>query len=275
MVRIIGWLGFIFGAFVLSLLPGAVWAGLLTANLKTGVETPWSVPAALVLLWLAWRFLGGEGPWKPSEARRAYRRALPVSAPVWGWALLANAFALAALVGLWIGLRHLVKIPGNPLPDFSHYPLPVLVAVLACAALVGAVGEEVGLRGYLQGRLERGLPGSLAILLTALIAAPGHALTQGFVWPTLLFYLLADITYGLTARLTGSIVPGIIAHTCGLFVFFFAVWPADACRVLLPWTDSGILSLAALAVIAGALAVWSFMRLGGLVRPPRTPASAR
>ncbi|HEY1605771.1 MAG TPA: CPBP family intramembrane glutamic endopeptidase [Allosphingosinicella sp.] len=271
MRRILGYLGlagFAIGAFVCSLLPGGVWAALLSANLRTGIAIPWAVPAALALLAVGWRFAGGQSPWR-SEIRAAYRRANPVSARAFGWAMLANAFALAALGGLWILLHHLVRTHGNPVPDFSAYPLPVVGAVLACAAIVGAVGEEVALRGYLLGRLQRRAPWPVAVALVALIAAPGHALTQGFVWPTLLFYVLADLTYGITACLTDSILPGIVAHAAGLFVFFAFIWPHDASRSLTTLDNNGLWTSIGQVALSGALAVWAFSRLA------RTAASDR
>lgn len=258
-------IGFVAAAFVLSLLPGGVWAGLLTANLRMGIETPWSVPVALAVLWLAWRWAGGRWPWPRSEVQRAYRRANPMSLRATAWALLANGFSLVALIGVWIVLRHLVKTPGNPTPDFSAYPLPITCLIIACAAVVGAVSEEVGLRGYLQGRLERIAPWPAAVVLMALVAAPGHALTQGFAWPTLLFYVLADATYGLTAYLTDSILPGVVAHAAGLALFFAFIWPHDQARQLVSLDHAGLgfWGLVAQTAIFTVLAAWAFVRLAG------------
>lgn len=261
--------GFVVAAFLLTLVPGGVWAGLLTVNLRTGISTPWSAPVVLILVWLAWRCVGGEPPWRRSETRRSQRRANRVSPRVLGWALTANAFALAALAALWVILGELVKMPGNPLPDFSAYPLPIVGLVFVAAAIVGAVSEEVGLRGYLQGRLERLAPWPVAVLLMALIAAPGHALTQGFVWPTLLFYGLADLNYGVTAYLTRSILPGLISHATGLFVFFTFIWPADGARphVSAGSAPTGFWILVAQMAACAGLAFWAFSRLGETMAP--------
>jgi membrane protease YdiL (CAAX protease family) len=230
---------------------------------------PWAVPASLALLWLGWRFAGGQPPWRRSPERQLQRRANAVSAATFAWALAANAFSLIALAGLWILLKQLVRLPGNRLPDFSVYPLPIIVLVLGCAAIVGAVSEEVGLRGYLQSRFERFAPWPVAVGLMALIAAPGHALTQGFVWPTLLFYFLADTSYGVTAYLTNSILPGILAHAVGLFVFFLFIWPHDAARPHMSNPDPAFWTLVAQVMAFGALTIWAFLRLA------RTTAAAR
>jgi hypothetical protein len=55
-------------------------------------------------------------------------------------------------------------------------------------------------------------------------------LSQGFVWPTFLFYLCVDVMFGVTAWLTDSILPGIVTHFIGLLIFFTLVWPYDAAR---------------------------------------------
>lgn len=57
-----------------------------------------------------------------------------------------------------------------------------------------------------------------------------HAVTQGFAWPTLVFYLCADVMFGVMAYLTGSITPGIVVHSLGLLTFFTLVWSGDVLR---------------------------------------------
>jgi membrane protease YdiL (CAAX protease family) len=77
-------------------------------------------------------------------------------------------------------LLGLVKVHGNPLPDFSQYPMFTVVLVIGMATLVASTAEEAGARGYLQGSLEPRVGGPLAILITAMVMEPGHGLTQGF-----------------------------------------------------------------------------------------------
>jgi membrane protease YdiL (CAAX protease family) len=142
----------------------------------------------------------------------------------------------------------------------------VLTLVLTCAGIVGGVSEEVGLRGYLLGALQRRMPRAAAVVVAALIAAPGHALTQGFVWPTLLFYLLADLTYGATAALTDSILPGLIAHAAGLTTFFAFIWPHDAARPAYSSGEPWFWIHAGQAVGCGVLAIGAFAMLAKLAR---------
>src|SRR5205085_5200428 len=109
-------------------------------------------------------------------------RARPLPGPVFAWAVGAGLLAIVALAGIWIVVVRLVPVPPHALPDYSKYPVLTIVLLLAMAALVGAVAEEAGFRGYFQGVLERAVGGPAAIMIAALVMAPEHALTQGFVW---------------------------------------------------------------------------------------------
>jgi membrane protease YdiL (CAAX protease family) len=267
-------------ALVLTVFAGGIWSALLVANLSTSPTIPWAVVVMGLLLWLAWQYLGGRwGPRSTSESRRRLLRANPVTADVFAWALAAGVLSIVALAGFWIVLFQLVTMPGNALPDFSKYPWLSVALALGMASLVASVAEEAGFRGYFQGALEREIGGPAAIVIAALVIAPGHASTQGFVWPTLLFYFCVDVMFGVTARLTDSTLPGIVIHFIGLLIFFTLVWPNDASR---PsggavgadhwfWIHTGQ------AAIVGALAVLAFRHVAKVaerVRVKRTSSES-
>ena len=132
-----------------------------------------------LLLWGLWSFLDGTwGPVKNRAARRAYLRAAPLPRRLYSWALIAGLLWVVFLAGFWIVLEQLVAVPGNKLPDFSALPTVTIIATLVLASASGAVSEEAGFRGYFQGALERAGIGPAAILCTALLMAPIHALTR-------------------------------------------------------------------------------------------------
>jgi membrane protease YdiL (CAAX protease family) len=205
---------------------GGVWSVLLGLNLSSTPAVPWSVAVVAALLAGAWRLLGRRAPGLRQQLRA--NRLLP---DILGWALAAGLLAVAALVGLWIVLAQLTAAAPRALPDTAAFPPLTVALVLAMAAILGAVVEEAMFRGYLQGGLEPRVGGPAAIVITCLVMAPEHALTQGFAWTTVAFYLLVDAMLGTMARLTGSIVPGTVVHAVGLFLFFAVVWPGDAGRV--------------------------------------------
>ena len=230
-VRIV-WTG-VFAVLFTGLISG-VWSGLLIANLTTTPAAPWAVVAMALVLWAAWSLLGGGwGPRRSRAARGALLRAGPLARPVLAWAIAAGLLGIVALAGFWIVLHQLVATPSNPLPDFSKYPAWTVIAALAMAAISGGVSEEAAFRGYFQDALERAGLGPAAVIVTAMVMAPEHALTQGFVWPNLLFYLLVDIMLGALAYITRSIRPSVVVHAIGLFIFFVLVWPRDAARPLI------------------------------------------
>jgi membrane protease YdiL (CAAX protease family) len=222
-----------------------------------------------LLLWLMWQYLGGRwGPQSTSEARRRYRRARPLSGQVFIWAVVAGVLSIVALVGYWIVLIQLVKIPTRVLPDFSGYPLLTVTLVLVMASLVSSLAEEVGFRGYFQGILEHKVSGPVAIVIAALLIAPAHGLTQGFVWPILLWYLFVDVMLGAMAYFTQSILPGIVVHSLGLLVFFTLVWPYDPQRRLV-WevgVNTGFWLTVAQAVIFSPLAILAFRQLARITK---------
>jgi membrane protease YdiL (CAAX protease family) len=256
-------------AIVVTVLVSGVWAGLLLTNLAHSPGLPWSSIVMAILLWALWSFLNGKwGPARTRDARRSYLRATPLPRRVYSWALIAGLLWVVFLAGFWIVLDQLVSIPGNKLPDFSTLPVLTVIATLIIACASGAVSEESGFRGYFQGTLERSGLGSAAILCTALLMAPIHALTQGFVWPTLVFYLLVDGMLGALAYLTKSILPGILVHAVGLFIFLGLIWPGDKNRSLI-WQGGADLWFwihCAQALLFGALSLWSLNRLAKLPR---------
>lgn len=249
---------------VVALVPGAVWTALLIANLALSPAIPWAVVVMAVLLWLLWQYLGGRwGPHTTAEARRHALRARRVPPTVFFWALLAGILSIVSLVGLWIVLFQFAGLPSRALVNYSAYPFFTVALVLVMASLVSSVPEEAGLRGYFQGALEPRMGAAAAILIPALVIAPGHAFTQGFAWPVLVFYLCADIMLGVMAYLTGSIVPGVVVHSLGLLVFFTLVWPGDTIRQLV---GAGSADLwywihVAQVIIFAALAILAFVRL--------------
>ena len=254
-------------ALILTVLVGGIWSVLIIANLLINPTIPWAVLVMAVLLWLLCAYLDGKG-WPPStsERRHRYLRARLVAPPIFLWALTAGMLSIIALTGLWIVLFQLVKVPGNTLPDFSKYPLLTVILIVFMASLVTSVIEEACFRGYFQSALEARFSASIAIVIAALVISPGHSLTQGFVWPTMLFYFFADTMFGVLAYLCDSILPGILVHTLGLLIFFTLIWPFDVNRRLVSeaGADLWFWVHAAQALIFAALAFLAFRQLAKL-----------
>lgn len=260
-------------AFVLTAVAGGVWTALLAVNLAMTPAIPWAVVVMAALLWLLWHYLNGAGwPRRTTAARHRSLRARRIPGQLFAWAVGAGLLAIISLAGLWIVLFQLAGLPGRVLPDYSHFPIVTVALALVMASLVNSVVEEAAFRGYLQGILEGTVGGVAAVFLTTLLMAPEHALTQGFVWPTLLFYALVDVMLGTTAYLTQSILPGMVTHAIGLLVFFTLVWPADVIRqvVGLGTPELWFWIHAAQALFFAVLAVLAFSHLGSILKKTST-----
>jgi membrane protease YdiL (CAAX protease family) len=251
--RTVLWSGIV--AFLILAVGQGIWGPLAFLNLKTTPAIPWAVLIMAPVLWLLWRFLGG-------EARRNYLRANAVPGPVFAWALVAGALSIVAFAGYWIVMFQLFKMPGNLVPDTSKYPLWTLVALLVMGSLAAPFSEEAAFRGYAQVMLERKFRGPVAVVISSVMFALAH-LTQGFLLPKQFVYFLAGLTLGTIAYLTKSILPGIAVHIVADMTFFTMVWPYDTTRRLVSegGADAWFWIHVAQAVVFTALAILAYTRL--------------
>ncbi len=94
---------------------------------------------------------------------------------------------------------------------------------IVATALVAPVVEEVIFRGLVYTRLQRALPGWLAVVLSAAIFGVCHG---ELVWFTYAFLL--GTVFALVVRATGSILPGMLMHvafnSCNEVLMFFPDW---------------------------------------------------
>lgn len=257
------WAGIV--AFLIGTVSSLIWGALAASNLAISPAIPWSAAVMALVLVLLWLYLGGRGwPQSTSAARRAFLRAEPVSRRVLGWALLAGALSLVALVGIWIVLVELTKAGGNPtIPNYAAYPLLTVVLLLLMGSLVSPLTEEAAFRGYAQVMLERAFPGVVAVVISSVFFALFHGPTQGFAWSKLLFYFLVGVAFGTIAYLTQSTLPAIPVHIAGDLTFFFLIWPNDTARRFV-WRDGADVWFwlyVAQMILFAALAILAFRRL--------------
>jgi membrane protease YdiL (CAAX protease family) len=267
----IGWAGFL--ALLVAGFASLVWGSLLVANLRASPAVPWSVAVMAVVLVLLWQYLGGRGwPQSTSRARRTLLRADLVRRRVFGWAWLAGALALTALVGLWIILAELTNVGGNPtIAATSSAPPLTLALALVMGSLVSSSTEEFAFRGYAQVTLERVFPGVAAVTISSIFFMLYHGPTQGFAWSKLLFYFLVGVVFGTTAYLTRSVLPAWPVHLAGDLIFFFLIWPHDATRRFVgrDGADTAFWLFVGQTVVFAALALLAFRQLAQVSRSER------
>ena len=263
--------------FAITVFGAGVWATLATVNLQSTPGIPWSVPVMAVLLWLMWQYLGGRWwPRRTSVSRRFCLRANPVPGSVFAWAQAAGGLSLVALAGYGIVLSQLVKMSGNAVPDFSHYPLLTVVLTIGMASLAAPLTEEPAFRGYCQVILERQFRAPTAVILSSILFSLVHGPTQGFLWPKLLVYFFVGVMFGTTAYLANSIVPNIPVHFFGLLIFFTLIWPRDATRGLLAenGADAWFWIHLAQTVVFTVLAILAYVRLAQTARHATAAAAS-
>jgi membrane protease YdiL (CAAX protease family) len=259
------WSGLL-GLFI-TVFAGAIWASLLIVNLTTGSSIPWSPFVMAVVLWLMWQYLGGKGwPQRTALVRQHLLRANPVSGRVFAWSLVAGVLSIVALVGYWVVLYQLVPMRGTILPDYSKYPLPIVVLSVVMGSLVSPFAEESGFRGYFQVVLESRYRAPVAIIVSSAVFALAHVPTHP--WPTASVFFLAGLIFGTIAFLTNSIWPGIVVHMLGDATFFVFVWPYDGAHHLIWQTgpDNAFWISLAQAVVFTIMAIVAFRQLARVRR---------
>jgi membrane protease YdiL (CAAX protease family) len=226
-------------ALVIAILPQGIWSALIAVNLRTSPTIPWAVVVMAGLLILYWQYLGGRFPTsRTSDARLHHLRARRVPLPVFAWAVLAGSFAVIALIGLWIILAQVIRMPGTVLPPMGNLAWPIAAAAIGMAALISPICEQAGIWGYGQTMLREEFTASSAIAVSALIfALAPHPPFHVPLLPKIAFFFLAGVNFAVLAELTNSILPGLTVHILGLLAFFTLIWPNDPGRRLL--SDGG------------------------------------
>lgn len=251
-------------ALAITFVPQGIWSALIAVNLRSTPTVPWAVLVMAIVIAVAGRYLMGRR-WPPRGSKTSpLLRLKPVSRPVLIWAWLAGACAVVALVGCWIVLASLVRMPGSVLPDLSAYPWWTATLAVATGAAISPICEQAGLWGYWQVALEREFSGMAAIFVAALtFAVLPHPPAQAALWPKWLFFFLSGLTFATLASMTDSILPGLAVHGAALLTFFLFVWPYDPQRRLFfeGGADGWLWTHLAQAIIFSVLACWALGRL--------------
>lgn len=245
-------------AIVLGLviqLAASLWIMLLLANARFDPTAPWAALAMAVILLAFWAYAGGTGwPSATKEFRRDSRRTAKLAKGIAGLAFVAAASGQASLVAFGSAAALYFRLPAPNLPDLSVFAPATLVVLFFAWSLTAGVVEETAFRGYMQRMIERRHGAVVAILVTSTVFAIVHFSTALQMLPLI---FLASTVYGVVARLSGSIVPGIAVHTLGnLASFLWAYFPMLQHRANPPVASEDPAFFAALGI--GAVAGMAF-----------------
>jgi membrane protease YdiL (CAAX protease family) len=247
------------------------WVIFSLVNVRTSSHVPWAGPLTAVWLWAYWRYLSGHGPPRATaELRRERLQIRPLAARIWGWALLATISAFTALITLSLAARRVLPILRRAeVSDLDRYPLALVLTGLVMTAVVAAVTEEAGFRGYMQSALDRQLGTVVSTALVAMVFSLIH-LSHGLAVERLVINAAASVVLSLTSRRTGSIRPGIVVHAASDMLVPLYAWAhrgtAASHAAPPPGPDAPFVAQCAIAVALVAFSVWCYARLANVTR---------
>ncbi|HET7232121.1 MAG TPA: CPBP family intramembrane glutamic endopeptidase [Longimicrobium sp.] len=192
----------------------------------------------------------------PRQRARLRLRRIPLPA----WAVVLAALATAAWAAAsWRVWQHLLPSAASgspPYADALRQPGVWLAAGIA-TLLLGPLVEEVGYRGWIQGRFTRLLGVWPALVITALVFAATHGRPRAL--PVL---LATALVFGAARRLSGSLWLPIVLHVA-----------ANASNLpgLAGW-ELTVPGAAVLAPSAAAILVWLGVRYSPRARRRRATA---
>lgn len=248
------------------------WSVAAVLNLRLVPHVPWAIPVTIVYLFLVISYLGGCGwPASTRELRRRHLRARMLTPRTSTWSLLSGGAAIAALWLIFaaVGGFGVQVTPGR---EATLGPRVLLASVIVSAA-VTAIGEEAGLRGFMQAPLEARLgPGpAIAATTTAFVVIhAGHGISALVHLSP--FYVATGIVYGLLAYLTQSILPSLVLHFLG-DTGVFALRSALIRVSGLDTRPASVVCIAA-ALLAIGVSVVAFKQLASITAPIREGSGA-
>ncbi len=208
------------GTGVVLIIAGeGIWTGMIATYTRHPTAFPWYVPAmgavlATAAAWMKW----GRWPHWGAVARREGVRLNAVPLKSFLLALAAGWSTFFAGAGAYVAYRMTSGLGGEVPMTLPPGSRASLVAGLAMAAIVAGVLEEVSVRGFIQGRLEKAYGVMPAILVSGLVWALFHTNHSYFATSPLNvaiwfgIFLLVSAMLGTIAHRTDSVLPGIVIH---------------------------------------------------------------
>ncbi|HLJ52271.1 MAG TPA: CPBP family intramembrane glutamic endopeptidase [Rhizomicrobium sp.] len=259
----------------------AVWVGLIGAYSRHPVSFPWFVPAMAAFLmvgvaWLKW----GTWPRYGREARRSGVRLNPVAPRIFLLSLAAGWTSFFSGAFAYVAYRILSGLGGEVPMMIPPGPRSAILLGLAMAAVVAGVVEEISVRGFMQGRLEKAFGVVPAIVISGFVWALFHTNHSYFdaspldiaIWFAIFFAVSAIL--GTIASLTDSVLPGMVIHAGfdGLYFVSAGILQPRIAPLSFLETLASPVTFAMIAALLALLAIGSWLGLLRAVRTRRTLA---
>ena len=208
---------------------------------------------------------------KPRGAGKSVVKSLSIdlkSAPLWTDTSLVVAFRIIEFPAEAWTLAY----------DFADAPIWQVWLFILMAALVAGITEEVGFRGYMQVPLEGRYGPAIGITIVSIVFVVAH-LNQAWAGGGGILIMLFGISavWGVLARVSGSLIPGIVSHTVA-DIANFSYWWTDVAGAFdkRPISETGIDShfILWIAVFVASLALFALAAAGPQLHArKREPAS--
>ena len=230
---------------------------------------PLAFIAMLAYLFLYWKFFSGSwGPRETADIRKKYFRASSLSPRLWKWSLLLAALLVLVLQSSMVVTFRLILFPADRFAKgfgFESVPIWAAWVFILIAAFSAGLTEEVGFRGYGLVPLQNRYGPVLANILISVFFVVFH-LNQAWALPVLLHLFVASLLWGALAYATGSLLPGIIAHTV-LDIVNFSFWWSDIAGkfeyqpIAITGVDLHFVVWLLLLITSGVLVIWSLRKV--------------
>jgi len=248
------------GFLVFAIVGSVAWTAIVIL-----IPAPWSIGAMAIVLWVYLRYVSGS--WWPkatTESRRARFRATKLPMRVWKWSLIAALLAAVLLESSLVVAFRIIEFPAEAWAlayDFADAPIWQVWLFILMAALVAGITEEVGFRGYMQVPLEGRYGPAIGITIVSIVFVVAH-LNQAWAGGGGILIMLFGISavWGVLARVSGSLIPGIVSHTVA-DIANFSYWWTDVAGAFdkRPISETGIDShfILWIAVFVASLALFA------------------
>ncbi len=218
------------GFLVFAIVGSVAWMAIVIL-----IPAPWSIGAMAIVLWVYLRYVSGS--WWPkatTESRRVRFRATKLPMRVWKWSLIAALLAAVLLESSLVVTFRIIEFRAEAWAlayDFADAPIWQVWGFILMAALVAGITEEVGFRGYMQVPLEGRYGPAVGITIVSIMFVVLH-LNQAWAGGGGILIMLFGISavWGVLARVSGSLIPGIISHTAA-DIINFSYWWTDVAGV--------------------------------------------
>ncbi|UCG00908.1 MAG: CPBP family intramembrane metalloprotease [Candidatus Heimdallarchaeota archaeon] len=179
------------------------------------IPIPFSFITMIGVFWVYLKYFSGNwGPKSTIKVRRDNFRSGHLLREARNWSALAVITVVVGIQAVMVLTFRLVDFPAETFDlgyNFHLYPSWAVIGFIGCAALAAGIFEEVGFRGYMQVPLERRYGSTIAIGIVALLFTVSH-FNQVWAPPAIVVLILAGVLFGVLAKASNSLIPGMVAH---------------------------------------------------------------